>query len=78
MNINANFLNIIIRLGHNTGKVTSYKLDKKKQYMYIFINFDNIPGLACYITHAENNPKFNQILDALRTPNSVFEIGPFV
>ena len=45
--------------------------------MYIFINFDNIPGLACYIAHAENNPNFNQILDALRTPYSVFEIGPF-
>ena len=78
MKIDANFLNIIIKLGHNTGKVTSYKLDKKKQYMYIFINFDNIPGLACYITHAVNNPNFNQILNALRIPNKVFERGTFV
>ena len=78
MSIDATFLNITITLGHNTGKVISYKVDKKKQYMYIFINFDNVPGLAGYITHAKNNPKCNQILEALRTPNSVFEIGPFV
>ena len=78
MNIDANFLNNAITLGHNTGKVTGYKIDKKKQYKYIFINFDNIPGLACYITHAENNPKFNEILEAFRTPKSVFEIGPIV
>ena len=77
MNIDANFLIITITLGHNTGKVTSFKIDKKKHYMYIFINFDNIPGLACYITHAEINPKLYEILEALRTPNSVFEIGNF-
>ena len=46
--------------------------------MYIFINFDKVSGLACSITHEKNNPKFNQILEAIRTPNSVFEIGPFV
>ena len=57
MSIDATFLNITITPGHNTGKVTSYKVDKKKQYMYFFINFDNVPGLACYITHAKNNPK---------------------
>ena len=70
-------MNITIKLGHNTGKVTSYKIDKKNHYMYIFIIYDNIPGLACYITHAENNAKFNQILHAFPTPNSIFEIGLF-
>ena len=78
MSIDATFLNNTITLGHNTGKVTIYNEDKKKQYMYIFINFDNVPGLACYITHAKNNPNFNKILKGLRTPNSVFEIGAFV
>ena len=78
MSIEATFLNITLTLGHITGKVTSYKVDKKKQNMYIFINFDNVSGLACYITHAKNNPNFNKILKALCTPNSVFEIGPFV
>ena len=78
MSIDATFLNITITLGHNTGKVSSYQIDKQKQYMYIFINFDNVPGLACYITHAINNPNFNKILKAHRTPKSVFEIGPFV
>ena len=78
MSIDANFLNITITLGHYTGKVTSYQIDKQKQYMYIFFNFDNVPGLACYITHAKNNPNFNQNLKAHRTPKSVFEIGPFV
>ena len=76
MSIDATFLNITITLGHNTGKVTSYKVDKKKQYMYIFNNFDNVPGLACYITHAKNTPNFNKILKALRTLNILFEIGP--
>ena len=46
--------------------------------MYIFISSDNIPGLICYLTHAENNPNFNEILEALRPPYSVFEIRPFV
>ena len=78
MSIDATFLNITITLGHNRGKGTSYKVDNKKQYMYVFINFDNVPGLACYITHAKINPNFNKILKALPTPNSVFEIGPFV
>ena len=77
MSIDATFLNITITLGHYTGKVTSCKKDKKRQNMYIFINFDNVPGLACYKTHAKNNPNFDQILEALRTRNSVFEIGPF-
>ena len=78
MSNDATSLNITITLSHNTGKVTSYKVHKKKQYMYIFINFDNVPGLACYITHAKNNPNFIKILNALCTPNSVFEIRPFV
>ena len=78
MSIDATFLNITITLGHNTGKFTSYKVDKNKNYMYISFNFDNVPGLACYITRAKNNPKFNKLLKALRTPNSVFEIGPVV
>ena len=59
MSIYATFLNITTTVGHNTGIVTSYKVDKKKQYMYIFINYDNVPGLTCYITHAKNNLKFN-------------------
>ena len=76
--MDANFFNITITHGHNVGKVTGYKIDKQKQYMYIIINFHNVSGLSCYITHLKNNPKFNKILEALRTPNSVFEIGPFV
>ena len=75
MSFDATFLNITITFGHNTGEVTSSKVDKKKQYMYISCNNR---GLACYITHAKTNPNFNKILKAHRTPNSVFEIGPFV
>ena len=78
MKIDANFLNITITHGHNIGKVTSYKIDKQKQYMYVFINFNNIPRLAGYITNTKNNPNFNKILESLRTPKSVFEIGPIV
>ena len=78
MSIDATFLKITITLGHKTGKVTSFEVHKKKQYMYIFISFDTVTGLACYITHAKNNPNFNNFSKALRSPNSAFEIGPFV
>ena len=46
--------------------------------MYFFINFDNVPGLACDIKHAKNNPKLNKNIGALRTTNSVvLETGLF-
>ena len=34
MSIDAIFLNITIKIGHNTGKVTNYKIDKKAIYVH--------------------------------------------
>ena len=76
MNIDANFLNITVTHGQNIGKVTGHRRDKQKQYMYLLI--DNVPGPASYITHAKNTNFNKEILEVLRTSNSVFEIGPFV
>ena len=42
MSIDATFFKITITFGHNTGKVTSYKRDKKSNiyiYIYIYIHF---------------------------------------
>ena len=76
MNIDATFFNITFT--HNIGKVTRYEIHTQKQYVYIFIQLDKFPELACYRTHAKINPKFNGVVEALRTPNTVFEKGLFV
>ena len=42
--------------------------------MYIFINIDKVPGLACYIT-CKKQPKIQSNFSS--SDSSVFEIGPF-